>query len=127
MPKPYRGKFYKQRYLPDHPLADGRGTVLEHRLVLWNKLEGKDAPCHWCRKPLSWKKRTLCVDHLDEDITNNDPDNLVPACRPCNANRNRPVAQHGTISGYVAGCHQPCCRAEWNRYNRELRARKKRT
>lgn len=75
-----------------HPLATKSHTVRVHRLVLWEKLDGQDAPCHWCQRPLVWRVSqggddTLVSDHLDGDILNNSPENLVPACRGCNGNR----------------------------------------
>jgi len=73
------------RYLPSHPLAGKNGKVAVSRLVLYDKLCGVAEPCHWCGCSLIWK--TLCADHLDSDGMNNAPENLVPSCRGCNANR----------------------------------------
>lgn len=76
-----------------HSLADSRGYVPEHRLVLWEQLSGKDTTCHWCGMAISWAKRwpkhrdALVVDHLDDDKLNNDPVNLVASCNPCNSTR----------------------------------------
>ncbi len=49
---------------PDHPKADVNGYVPEHRLVLERKLG----------RPLEDGR---VVHHIDMDITNNSPDNLV--------------------------------------------------
>lgn len=80
-----------------HPLTgsgDLSGRVFEHRLVLWEKLgcESLDCQheCHWCGKPLTWT--TIKADHVDEDKTNNDPENLVPSCNGCNITRSKKVA-----------------------------------
>lgn len=77
---------YWRLYLPDHQLADSTGTVLRHRLVLFEKLNGQDADCHWCGTPIAWGS-TLLTDHLDFDRGNDDPDNLVPVCLSCNSSR----------------------------------------
>jgi hypothetical protein len=47
-----------------HPMADRRGYVYEHRLVVADKLG----------RPL---ERSEYVHHIDGDTTNNHPDNLV--------------------------------------------------
>lgn len=70
---------------PGHALADRKGYVYEHRLVLYDKLDGALPVCHWCTTPLTWK--TVQPDHLDDVKTNNDPDNLVPSCGVCNRRR----------------------------------------
>lgn len=77
---------YWRLYLPTHPLADGTGTVLRHRLMLFEKLAGRDARCHWCDAPVAWGS-TLMTDHLDFDRANDDPANLVPVCASCNSSR----------------------------------------
>lgn len=59
----YRGG-YKFILLPDHPNANKRGYIAEHRLVMANLLG----------RPL---KSSEQVHHIDHDITNNDPTNLV--------------------------------------------------
>ena len=83
---------------PEHPLAGRSGRVKRARLNLYDALDGADAPCHWCERPLVWRVALdvrgtqaddLCVDHLDGDILNDDPLNLVPSCRGCNGNRDR--------------------------------------
>ncbi len=88
-----------------HPLAninsslskDGKTVeALLHRVVLYAKIGPGPHPCHWCAKPVDWMRMRglpakapdrLVTDHLDENIRNNDPDNLVPSCSGCNANR----------------------------------------
>lgn len=82
---------YLRQRLQGHPTAPSGGKVLVHRVVLHDALEGANAPCHWCSRPLRWDAPFgpdfLCVDHLDGVRTNNDVANLVPACRDCNTYR----------------------------------------
>lgn len=71
---------------PGHPLASPvNGRVKTARLVLYEKLDGQPGSCHWCNEPLTWE--TLCADHVNEIEDDNRPENLVGACRGCNANR----------------------------------------
>lgn len=78
-------------YIPNHPLANPSGLVRRARYILYEELNGKNANCYWCDLELIWTKERitnqLCVDHLDGNIENDDPSNLVPSCRACNANR----------------------------------------
>lgn len=77
---------FKQRvYKKGHPLANSIGEIRKSRYVLYEKLEGIPGNCHWCKSPLTWK--TVCADHLDSNIMNDVPENLVASCRACNANR----------------------------------------
>lgn len=69
-----------------HPLATNEfGKIRRSRYILYEKLGGVAGICNWCSAPLTWK--TLCADHLDSDIANDTPSNLVGSCRGCNANR----------------------------------------
>jgi hypothetical protein len=86
---------YVKIWAPDHPLATRSGMVLEHRAVLHDDMGDEPVFCHWCDEPLDWDAVVadvdeVTVDHLDWDRRNNDPGNLVPACRPCNAGRHAP-------------------------------------
>jgi hypothetical protein len=77
-------------YLPDHPLAMKLGKVFEHRVVLWEKTAGCDQDCFWCGRALGWfarGKARLVTDHLDGNVANNNPANLVASCSNCNAGR----------------------------------------
>lgn len=76
-----------------HPLARS-GEVLEHRKVLYDKIGPGPHPCHWIKvsgcgnTALEWGGlRGVIADHLDGDIVNNHPDNLVPSCCGCNSHR----------------------------------------
>lgn len=74
-----------------HPLADKRGRVRLHRLVLWDRLGPGAHPCHWCGQELHWRPTpdqvALVGDHVDANPTNNAAENIVAACQPCNATR----------------------------------------
>ncbi len=87
-----------------HPLAslspsEGPGCTTtslgEHRVVLYEKVGPGSHPCHWCAQPVHWLPEPgqvrLVTDHLDGDVRNNDPANLVPSCSGCNANRDRKI------------------------------------
>jgi hypothetical protein len=86
---------YANRYAGGHPLETprSRGVVGEHRLILFDAIGPGVHPCHWCADPVAWHPQPgeslLVVDHVDEDTTNNDPENLVPSCRRCNQRRPR--------------------------------------
>jgi hypothetical protein len=79
-----------------HPLADSRGIVYVHRMVLFDKIGPGEHRCHWCGTPISWMVAgagadgALIADHVDFDPSNNDPGNLVPSCNLCNSQRHRP-------------------------------------
>lgn len=103
------------RTRPDHPLVGRTGKVRRARLVLFDKLEGRDAPCHWCGLPLRWcvikikesPPDSLYADHLNRDTTDDRPENLVPACLPCNSNRHRPGWIRGGGPCSQEGCEAP--------------------
>jgi hypothetical protein len=79
-----------------HPLADKRGLVYLHRMVLYDAIGPGPHRCHWCGKKVRWligmgpaADGALNVDHLDFNPSNNDPSNLVPACNFCNSQRHQ--------------------------------------
>lgn len=79
---------YRRLRRPDHPLADSNGIVPEHRLVLYEKIGPGAHPCHWCARTVYWNgEPALVADHLNFLHDDNRPDNLVPACSPCNHQR----------------------------------------
>ena len=85
------GRRYTSTYMPDHPLAMRNGKVYTHRLALYEKLGPGVHACHWCSQPIQWLPKgmphAINVDHLDNDGANNDPNNLVASCHPCNTHR----------------------------------------
>lgn len=94
---------------PDHPLADSRGYVAEHRFVLYAAIGDGPHDCHWCGKTLEWT--SIAVDHLNEVRTDNRIENLAASCIGCNAARStlkpapaeaelrNALARNGTIAG----------------------------
>lgn len=77
----------------EHPACNPSGVTRQHRLILWDKLQGEDSPCHWCGRQLFWSKKApfepdaLCADHLNTIKDDNRTENLVPSCRVCNLTR----------------------------------------
>lgn len=83
---------YKRVGKAGHPLADASGSVYVHRLVLYESIGPGTHACHWCDQPVVWHRGgdqpQIHVDHLDDDGSNNELSNLLPACAHCNATRN---------------------------------------
>lgn len=73
----------------EHPLASRVGHLLEARKVLYDKIGPGSHLCHWgCGRLLEWGGSTgICADHVDGNRINNDPENIVPSCNPCNGKR----------------------------------------
>jgi len=82
---------YLMIYCFGHPLADSTGRLLEHRLVLFDKIGPGTHPCYWCRKKLTWEYGLLEVDHLNNHGRDNQPKNLVASCHRCNTRRHHPT------------------------------------
>jgi hypothetical protein len=82
---------YRLITAPDHPLANPRGRVYEHRQVLYDRIGPGVHLCHWCRQRVAWLRCPgacrLYVDHLNDIRDDNRPENLVPACNYCNTAR----------------------------------------
>lgn len=76
-----------------HPIAPPGGVVAVARLVLYEKIGPGPHPCHWCGSTIDWKRGlvpgALIADHVNWDRNDDSPGNLVPACLPCNTNRQR--------------------------------------
>ncbi|ECT8547644.1 HNH endonuclease [Salmonella enterica subsp. diarizonae serovar 48:i:z] len=78
---------YQMLYSPFHPLVMANGYVYEHRKVVYDRYGEVLPPCEMCGKSVNWK--TAHIDHKDEVITNNSPDNLRVLCNACNVMRAR--------------------------------------
>lgn len=76
-----------------HPLADRKGFVHVHRIVLYEALGSGPQRCHWCDREIEWHPQEardrVEVDHLDNDGRNNTLSNLVASCHRCNILRSR--------------------------------------
>ena len=82
-------KGYQSILVPGHRLAQSKGYVYEHRFVMYEKY-GEDLPdCELCGATCNWDLYTTHIDHIDEDVTNNDESNLRPLCNACNTSRGR--------------------------------------
>lgn len=82
------------QYVPAHPLAPPGGYLAVARIVLYEKIGPGPQVCHWCGRPITWavgrrgnSRDHVIADHLDSDEFNDDPENLVPSCGPCNGTR----------------------------------------
>lgn len=87
-----------------HPLADSRGLVYVHRMVLYDAIGPGPHRCHWCGVRVQWciglgpgADGALVGDHLDFDPSNNVIENLVASCNPCNAKRHRQPLEGGGL------------------------------
>ena len=86
--KPLATSRYATESRPGHPMAWADGRVRVHRAVLYDEIGPGEHPCHRCGQMVAWQGRPpLVVDHLDGNTWNNDPENLAPACDPCNRSR----------------------------------------
>ncbi len=73
---------------PTHKLANKNGKVYEHRYLIYKKY-GENLPnCELCGSEINWSN--CHIDHIDENVKNNNENNLRPLCRPCNTFRNYP-------------------------------------
>lgn len=89
---------YQKLYEPSHALANKDGSVYEHRFVLYNNRDLIGNPvtqCELCGDDISWS--SLHVDHIDDDVTNNNLVNLRPTCRSCNTFRGHTSYSMGSI------------------------------
>lgn len=89
------GKGYIRVYEPSHPLSDSHGYISEHRKVVFDRIGLNLKECELCGVSVDWK--TVHIDHIDQNVSNNSPENLRPLCRSCNVWRDYPE-QH-TLTG----------------------------
>ena len=76
---------YILQYIPEHPKADSKGYVLEHRLVA-EKMLGR---------PLTEQET---IHHLDNDPTNNDEHNIIVlANQSCHAKLHKFIEKTASI------------------------------
>lgn len=89
---------YQLLFDPSHPLSMKDGYVYEHRKVVYSIYKDELPNCQICGKPTHWA--TCHIDHIDADVTNNEPANLRPVCSGCNTFRAYPE-QH-TVKSCMA-------------------------
>ena len=80
---------YKLLAAPGHPLSTPGQTyrIFEHRAVYYEHHGNGPFDCVHCGNRVTWK--TMHVDHLDDDPTNNVISNLGASCPTCNQFRGR--------------------------------------
>lgn len=76
---------YQKILVGTHELPTHEGYIYEHRKVVFDMYGFNLPDCEICGKPTNWK--TCHIDHIDNDVSNNDPKNLRPVCRGCNTGR----------------------------------------
>ncbi|MER9768914.1 HNH endonuclease [Mesorhizobium sp. M0189] len=80
---------YAYQLVESHPMKKS-GRVAVHRKVLYDEIGPGPHRCRWCGHKVTWggtRIGSLVVDHVDGDKLNNEIDNLVPSCTPCNTAR----------------------------------------
>lgn len=78
---------YLLTWAPQHPLATSgqRSRVYTHRKVYYDAHGAGPFNCYHCGAHQTWE--TMHVDHLDDDVKNNELSNLVCSCPTCNQRR----------------------------------------
>ncbi|MCP4061617.1 MAG: HNH endonuclease [Pseudoalteromonas sp.] len=109
-------KGYQLIYKPDHPLSQRNGYIYEHRFVVYS-VYGVDIPdCSLCGVACSWELYTTHIDHIDNDVTNNNPSNLRVLCNSCNTGRGKRECYLRSSSTVIEYKGQKKTPTEWSRY-----------
>lgn len=108
---------YQLLYIPDHPLSHSRGYVYEHRYVIYDKY-GENIPnCQICGKETSWEPYFTHIDHIDNDVTNNDERNLRVLCNACNTVRGKSDAHERVNCSSIEYKGKTMTAHEWSKYD----------
>jgi len=98
---------YIKLYEPDHELSASDGNIYEHRYVYYEKISKTISECEMCGKEINWKIGH--IDHIDENRSNNNEENLRPLCNGCNVYRNRKLDSNVkclvTYKNRTMSCH----------------------
>tara|TARA_R110002111_G_scaffold157300_1_gene223892 strand:+ start:2500 stop:3084 length:585 start_codon:yes stop_codon:yes gene_type:complete len=109
-------KGYQLLYEPNHALSQEGGYIYEHRFVMYSVYGNNLPDCAMCGKVCSWDLYTTHIDHIDEDVTNNNPKNLRSLCNSCNTGRGKKehhLRSSATSVTYKGDTKTP---TEWSRY-----------
>lgn len=106
---------YQSLLEPNHPLSQSSGYVYEHRMVAYSKYGETLPDCELCGKACSWDIYTTHIDHIDEDVTNNNPLNLRPLCNGCNSSRNNPPKHTWSNATAITFNGKTMTANEWSR------------
>ena len=106
---------YQLLYIPGHHLSQNGGYIYEHRKVAYDKYGDNLPDCELCGKECTWDIYTTHIDHIDEDVTNNDPENLRPLCCACNSRRNLGPSHEKSNSASISFSGETMTAAEWSR------------
>lgn len=95
----------------EHPLSDSTGYVYRHRRVLFDS--GPEMACVHCGKERTWSD--CHVDHLDDNIKNNNLYNLGISCPECNMIRGSEKAKQSIRDRYAVYEFngETLCISEW--------------
>lgn len=114
----HSGGGYLLEYAPDHRLrTPGSPRVYQHRIVFYETHGEGPFQCHCCGKSVTWQD--MHVDHLNDVVTDNRPENLAAACAVCNQWRGRSKmrktskeqrGRHWTAHGVTM------CQSDWSRH-----------
>ncbi len=86
---------------PQHILSGKNGYVYEHRFVYYNDVDSNPSECSLCGDSITWQ--SLHIDHIDEDVSNNNKENLRALCRPCNVFRGHDSESMGKYTIEIDG------------------------
>lgn len=78
---------YIVEHKPGHPLSNSADEVFQHRRVFYDVKGSGPFECFGCGCTLEWS--SMQIDHKDDVKSNNDIENLRPACARCNTGRSK--------------------------------------